>query len=1055
MSSDLSIIEDYLPIVAISAEASREKSVRRGHISTLHLWWARRPLVACRAAVFGSLVPADWPERNAKLKEQLDSELNGDIEKAKKKYGGKVPNRATSAAFVKHLCKYPGSQRAIQTAQRLILTAHAECLTAEVAESHRSGKIPLWMEEFKFTGDRVTMEDIAEGRAPRPRILDMFAGGGSIPLEALRLGCEAYALDLNPVAHIIELCTLVYPQKYGKPDPNVRGMTGLKNNKGETTWGGLAEEVQYWGEWVLCRVKADINDLYPPIPDPDYKGKSLEIEFEHETGSWIIKRTKESKGSTHKENLFDKADSTLLPPGYLQPVAYLWTRTIRCKNPACGATVPLVRQTWLSKKAGQYVALKIVAPKTQKQVRFEIVRSSRADGFGFDPSSFSKAGNTTCPFCGSVADSDYVKAEGRLGRMSQQMMTVICTRPGERGKVYLSSDEVQKFIPKDDAIQKRVDELCKRKGLTVPDEILVEKLTDQMPNYGMRTFRDLFIPRQMICMLTFVAAVREAEAKIREFLNDERKAKGITAYMAIMVDRLADYNSSGCTWESGGQFIGHTFTRQALQLVWDFAELSPFGDASGSPKGALEWIIGVIESLSSSGLPAEVQRGSAMSLPWTNAFADLIITDPPYYDNIQYASLSDFFYVWLRRTIGQMFPEHFSTEISPKKNEAVASPWRHKTKTESQQAYETMMAQSFSEAYRVLKPSGQMTVVYAHKTTLGWATLVDALRRSGFIVTEAWPLDTERGARLLAMDSSALASSIFLVARKREEDAGIGQYEDNVQPELVRIVRERVDTLWDMGVTGADLVIAAVGAGLRAFTRYKKVEYANGEEVPAEKFLAEVEGVVLDTMMAKLFGITGGNVSAIDPASRFYVLWRFVYKTAEIEAGEAIVFTYSQHVELDGPKGLSVGKDALVEKKKAKYRIRDFAERGQHDKLGLPPDNGQPAPLIDVLHRILWLIENSPRKLAEFLDETRPDRERLRVVAQTLAGAALSGKSEQEAERLVSTTPAEQAALGKLLANWRNLIESQLVAAEEGLFGKKGRQEVPQLKPYPSGKEQS
>ena len=191
--------------------------------------------------------------------------------------------------------------------------------------------------------------------------------------------------------------------------------------------------------------------------------------------------------------------------------------------------------------------------------------------------------------------------------------------------------------------------------------------------------------------------------------------------------------------------------------------------------------------------------------------------------------------------------------------------------------------------------------------------------------------------------------------------------------------------------------------------------------------------------MAKLFGITGGNVRAVDAASRFYVLWRFIYKTAEIDAGEAIVFTYSQHVELDGPLGLSVGKDALVEKKKAKYRARDFTERGQHDKLGLPINDGQQAPLIDVLHRILWLLENSPRKLAEFLDEVRPDRERLRVVAQTLAGAALSGKSEQEAERLVSTTPAEQAALGKLLANWRNLIESQLVAAEEGLFGKKGR----------------
>lgn len=293
------------------------------------------------------------------------------------------------------------------------------------------------------------------------------------------------------------------------------------------------------------------------------------------------------------------------------------------------------------------------------------------------------------------------------------------------------------------------------------------------------------------------------------------------------------------------------------------------------------------------------------------------------------------------------------------------------------------------------------------------------------------------------MESSALASSIFLVARKRPQSAGIGNYEDDVQPELQQIVRERVETLWDMGIAGADLVIACVGAGLRAFTKYEKVEYANGEEVPAEKFLAEVEGAVLDTMMGKLFRPLTPNpsspegreekivVSAIDPASRFYVLWRFVYKAAEIDAGEAIVFTYAQHVELDGPLGLSTGRDALVEKKKAKYRARDFTERGDNDKLGLPDDSGKAAPLIDILHRVLWLMENSPRKLRDFLAETNPDRERLRVLAQALAGAALSGKTEEDAEKLIGTTAPEKAALGKLLANWRSVIENVMESPKE------------------------
>jgi putative DNA methylase len=356
-----------------------------------------------------------------------------------------------------------------------------------------------------------------------------------------------------------------------------------------------------------------------------------------------------------------------------------------------------------------------------------------------------------------------------------------------------------------------------------------------------------------------------------------------------------------------------------------------------------------------------------------------------------------------------------------------------------------MMAQSFAEANRVLKPGGQMIVVYAHKTTLGWSTLVDALRRAGFTVTEAWPLNTEMKSRLIAMESSALASSIFLVARKRGSGslpdiydrlaAGpTGSYEDEVRPELDNIVRERVDSLWKMGITGADLVIAAVGAGLRAFTKFSRVEYANGEEVPAEKFLAEVEGVVLETLLEKIFGVTGSGVAAVDGPSRFYVLWRYTYGAAEMDAGEAIVFTYGQNVELDGQNGLSSGSRALVEKKKGKYRLRDFTERGDDEKLETPRDDGKAAPLIDILHRILWLVENEPRKLNDFLDEARPDRERLRLVAQTLAGTALAGRKDDGPEHTLATTPAEGAALKKLVANWRALIDQRLAAREGTLF---------------------
>ena len=993
MYDERRLIEDFLPIQAISAEASREKSVRKGHISTLHLWWARRPLVACRAAVYGALVPASRfiPENGPDNKKQS-------------------LGRANAAKFIERLCKYPGNPTVIKEAQRHILEAHAERLTEE-------------------TGKKVTVEDIEEGRAPRPKVLDMFAGGGAIPLEALRLGCEAYALDLNPVAHIIELCTLVYPQKYGKPDPNARGMTGPKNAKGETTWGGLADEVRYWGEWVLKKVKAEIGDLYPLIPDPNYKGNRPAVQAK----------------------MWQSSERETVPPGYLVPVAYLWTRTVRCKNPSCGATVPLVRQTWLCKKKDRYAALKMIAPKGEKKVRFEVVESNTEAGLGFDPAGFSKGGNATCPFCGTVADSGYVKAEGQAGRLSShQLMAIVCTRPGGKGKVYLSANDYPGYVPDDAAIQKRIETLCRRTGLTVPSEQLIEKLTDQLPFYGMIRFDQLFTPRQMLCLLTFAAAVREAgEAAFR--LYDSRngshpeRAKAVATYLSTALDREAEDSSSLCRWNPNAEKMQGTFGRQALPMVWDFCEINPFGDSVGDWSSLIALQVNAIEgSVQFGGLPAYISRGSAAALPWPGGTGgppvlfDAVITDPPYYDNIQYAALSDFFYVWLKRTVGHLYPEHFGAETAPKKAEAVASPWRHNNQAEARKAYERMMAKSFAEANRVLKPGGQMVVVYAHKTTLGWSTLVDALRQAGFTVTEAWPLDTEMKSRMIAMDTAALASSIFLVARKRE-GAYTGSYEDEVQPELEKIVRERVDSLWKMGITGADLVIAAVGAGLRAFTRFSRVEYANGEEVPAEKFLAEVEGVVLETLLEKIFGVTGSGVAAVDGPSRFYVLWRYTYGTAEMDAGEAIVFTYGQNVELDGPNGLSSGSRALVEKKKGKYRLLDFSERGDDEKLGMPKDDlpapqsgasrqagGTSAPLIDILHRILWLVENEPRNLNSFLDETRPDRERLRLVAQALAGTALAGRKDDGPEHTVATTPAEAAALNKLVANWRALIESRL-----------------------------
>jgi putative DNA methylase len=428
--------------------------------------------------------------------------------------------------------------------------------------------------------------------------------------------------------------------------------------------------------------------------------------------------------------------------------------------------------------------------------------------------------------------------------------------------------------------------------------------------------------------------------------------------------------------------------------------------------------------------PVQVVRGSATDLPYEDGYFDAVITDPPYYDNESYSELSDVCYVWLRPTIGFLYPEHFAAPLTPKRKECVAAAYRQGGKEAARRFYEACLLRSLEEASRVTRSGGILVVVYAHKTTLGWATLVDALRRASYTVTEAWPLDTETKARIAHQGDAALASSIFLVGRKRTGSRA-GRYEEEVRPELDTIVRERVATLWDMGVSGADLVIASVGAGLRAFTRFARVEFANGEEVPAERFLAEVETVVLESILARLSKEVGGNRSdhslwGVDPPTRFYTLWRYTYKTADLDAGEAIVFANGTHVELDGPGGLSSGPRPLVEKKKGKYRLRDHTERGDDSKLGLVTEGGQSAPVIDALHRTLWLMEHRPTKVAEFLGKAQADREQMRLVAQALAGPTLKGSELSE----VSPTR-EQTALAKLTANWRSVIEDSVTSTWE------------------------
>jgi putative DNA methylase len=483
----------------------------------------------------------------------------------------------------------------------------------------------------------------------------------------------------------------------------------------------------------------------------------------------------------------------------------------------------------------------------------------------------------------------------------------------------------------------------------------------------------------------------------------------------MVIDKVADHNSVLCRWISAAsaEKMANTFARQALPMVWDFAEANPFGGSSGDVRKYLKETADLIERLAV-GKPARCVRGSATSLPLGDESQDAVITDPPYYDNISYADLSDFFYVWLKRSVGFLYPDHLGGQLTPKRNEAVVAPYRHHGRKDDARAfYERMMADAFAEAHRVLRPGAPLVCIYAHKTTLGWATLVEALRMAGFTITEAWPLDTEMPERSVGQGTASLASSIFLVARKRAADAAIGS-EADVMAELDGIIAERLERLQQLGVSGSDLVIATVGAGLRALTRYARVEQDNGEPLPAERFLAVVQGRVLDAIFGALAGA--------DPVTRYYVAAQYSYGYAAVPFDEANNLARMTGADLDGSHGLTGGRNALVLKKGSSVALRDFEDRGGDPELGIPVEgNGRPS-LLDVAHGVLWRAEYRPSELRTYLLNARPDTELLRQVIQALAGTALRSSSEE-------AKPRESAAAERLLVSWRRLVEENLFSS--------------------------
>lgn len=883
---DRRLIEDAIPIEVISRTSASEKvGGRIGHPANLHLWWARRPLAASRAAVYATLVPA----------------------------AGRTRTAGEEGNFFDALCRWGASDTAIRTAREDVLAA--------------SGGVP-------------------------PRVLDLFAGGGAIPLEAARLGCDVTAVELNPVAHLIERMMLEFPQRFP----------------------GLADDVRSWGKLWVDRAEEQLIDLYPPV----------------------------NGGSGQQELTGGRSNGR-------RPIAYLWTRTVRCPNPAMPPhEVHLVRQTWLGKKKGRMVALRPRVDHDRLEVTYDVVEAPDEKSFGFDPAVGSKRGQVACRVCGATVTADYVKVEGRAGRLNTAPLAAVVVRPG-RGREYLPVGAYR--LPDDEECRRRLAGL----PIDSPDELLPVGDTKNfwVVEYGLARYRDLFTQRQLLALCTLTAGVREVYEQSRAEGMEVDRAAAVAGALALVVDKVADHNAVLCRWISAAsaEKAANVFSRQALPMVWDFTEANPFGGSTGDVRKYLNETADTLRVLAV-GRPARCVRGSATDVPLPDNSQDAVITDPPYYDNISYADLSDFFYVWLKRSVGWLFPADFGGELTPKRSEAVVAPYRFNgNRTAGREHYEALMAQAFAEAYRVLKPGAPLVVIYAHKTTMGWATLVDALRTACFVVTEAWPLDTEMEQRSVGQGTASLASSIFLVARKRDAAAGAA-LESDVMVELEEIISERLSRLQEVGVTGADLVIATVGAGLRALTRHARVEQDNGEPLPSDRFLTLVQGKVLDAIFGELAGA--------DPATRYYAAAAFSYGYVAVPFDEANNLARTTGADLDSPRGLTGGANPLVAKVKGAVTLRDFEDRGGHARCGLPGEDGSFAALVDIAHGVLWRAEHQPASLRIYLIDTRADIGALRRVVQALAGKALRTAGDAAKGR-------EAAAAERLLVSWRRLVEENVL----------------------------
>lgn len=735
------LIEVALPLEAINAESAREKSIRHGHPSTLHLWWARRPLAAARAVIWSSLVddPSEHPEQFP-------------TEEAQNK------ERQRLFAILEKLVKWENSN-------------NPEILDAAKAEIMRS-----------------------TGNNPPP-LLDPFAGGGSIPLEAQRLGLEAHAHDLNPVAVMINKAMIEIPPKFaGQAPVNPESRAPIDGSSGWTGAKGLAEDVRYYGEWMKQQAFQKIGHLYSKVKVPASQGG-----------------------------------------GEATVIAWIWARTVKCPNPACGCEMPLVRSFVLSKRRGKEAWVEPIFENGKTSYRVHHQGKPKIEG------TVNRKG-AVCACCGTPVEFPYIREQGKSGKIGSNLCAVVAEGINER--IYLPADLEQLL-----AAQVGKPEEC-------PDAVLPHNPRDfKTPNYGMTYFSDLFTNRQLTALTTFSELVSEAQ-KLAEadaitagLPNDHialseggtgARAYGeaVGVYLSFSIDRLADRSSSICSWDSGYVKIRNTFGRQAIPMTWDYAEGNPFSSSTGSFSSTVDWIYKCLLEFPTSRQGIAKQFDAQSDCGLRNI---MVSTDPPYYDNIGYADLSDFFYVWMRQALKQTYPNLFRTMLVPKAEELVATPYRFDGSVEkARDFFEDGMLHTCQQIYQYAREDIPVTIYYAYKqsdtdtggsetktASTGWETMLSAVIQAGFAITGTWPMRTEMSNRSIASGTNALASSIVLVCRKRPEDAPMVTRRSFIA-ELKRELRPALQKLQRSNIAPVDLAQSAIGPGMGVYSKYSKVLESDG-----------------------------------------------------------------------------------------------------------------------------------------------------------------------------------------------------------------------------------